>query len=88
MVLWPPVLIPMHSHCWSRGEVACFDVLVPLDADVVQEQERGLTNSSSFVAEMAVIETLDCCRLEGVGHDLSHHDQIELVVAHLCKCAS
>ena len=98
MVLRPLSHVSVYSHSWSICEVALLDILEPLDADIVQEQEGTLAHTLAMVVKVTVryfplfrsgaVVTLQCGRLVGVSHDLSHHKQVQLIVAHLSKGGS
>ena len=44
--------LPVYSHSWSIHEVTLLDVLEPLDADVVEEQEGTLAHVLAMVVKL------------------------------------
>ena len=83
----------MYPHSWSVLEVALLDVLEPLDADVVEEQEGALAHQLAMVVELtirylplfrtATVVAMQCGGLIAVSHYLPHHKQVQLIMAHL-----
>ena len=75
--LWLPVIVPVYTHHWSIVDIAPLEVLEPLSADGVEEQERGLTHTVAMVVKVAisyfplcrtgVVMTLQIGSLDGVG---------------------
>ena len=53
-MLWPLAYVSMHPHSWSILEVTFLNVLKPLDADVMEEQEGMLANTLAMVVELAI----------------------------------
>ena len=98
MVLWPLAGVPVYSHCWSVCQVALFDVLKPLDSNVVEKQEGTLTHPLAMVVKLTIrclpffrsgaVVTMQCGRLIAVSHNLTNHKQVQLVMAHLRKACS
>ena len=98
VVLWPLACVSMHPHSWPILEVTLLNVLEPLDADVVEEQEGTLANTLALVVELAIrslplfrtgaVVALQGTGLIAVSHDLSHHKQVQLIVAHLSEGGS
>ena len=87
----------MYPHSWSVHRVALIDTLEPLYSNVVEEQ-GGLTNTLAMVVKLAmcsltllrtgaVVALLDGGLL-AVSHNLSHYEQIQLVMGHLGKGGS
>ena len=97
VVLRPLACVSVYSHSWSICEVALLDI-EPFDADIVQEQEGTLAHVLAMVVKVTVhyfllfrsgaVVTLQCGGLVGVSHDLSHHKQVQLIMAHLSKGGS
>jgi len=68
----------MYPHSWSVLEVALLDVLEPLDADVVEEQEGALAHPLAMVVELtirylplfrtATVVAMQCGGLIAVSH--------------------
>ena len=98
VVLWPLAHVSMNPHSWSIHEIAFLDVLEPLEADVMQEQEGTLAHSLAMVVKLTIrsssqfrtgaVVALQCGGLVAVSHDLSHHKQVQLIVVHLSKGSS
>ena len=73
VMLWFPAHVPMDF----------FNVLKYLQANGVHKQKGTLTHTVALVKELAIsylslcrriaVMTHECCRLESVSHDLSHH---------------
>ena len=97
-MLWPLARVPMYPHSWSIHEVALLDVLEPLEANVMEEQEGALTYTLALVVKLTIrglplfrtgaVVTLQCGGLVAMSHDLSHHKQVQLIMAHLSKGGS
>ena len=49
MVLWPLACVPVYPHSWSVCEVTPLDVLEPLEANIVEEQESMLAHTLAMV---------------------------------------
>ena len=86
VVLRSLACVSMYPHSWSIHKVAFLDVLEPLQADVMEEQEGTLTHSLAMVVKLTVcyfpqfrtggVVALQCGRLVAVSHNLSHHKQV------------
>lgn len=98
VVLRPLARVPVYPHSWSILEVALLYVLEPLDADVVEEQECTLAHTLAVVVKLTIrglpllrtgaVVAMQCGGLVAVSHYLSHHKQVQLVVAHLSEGGS
>ena len=96
-MLWPLARVPMYPHSCSIHKLALLGVLEPLQANVVEEQEGMLTYTLALVVKLTtrdlplfragVVMTLQCGGLVAMSHDLSHHKQVQLIIAHLSKGA-
>lgn len=83
VVLWSLACVPVYSRNWTVFQVAGLDVLESLQANGVHKQKGALTHTVSLVKKLAIhclsvcrriaVMTDECCRLEGVSHDVSHH---------------
>ena len=62
LVFWPIARVPMYSWHWSYFEKAGLDVLKPLPADGVDEEQGMLTNAVTLVIELSV-SYLPLCRV-------------------------
>ena len=61
LVFWPPARVPVYSWHWSCFEIAGLNVLKPLHADGVDEEEGVLTNAVTLVIKQSV-RYLPLCR--------------------------
>ena len=97
-MLWPLPCVSVYPHSWSVRQVALLDTLEPLYSYIVEEQEGALTNTLAMVVKLAIrslplLRTGAMVALQGgglvaVSHDLSHYEQIQLVMGHLGKGGS
>ena len=62
LVFWPTVRVPVYSWHWSCSEKAGLDVLKPLPANDVDEEEGMLTNVVTLGIELSV-SYLPLCRV-------------------------
>ena len=62
LVFWPTACVPVYSWHWSCFEKAGLDVLKPLLADGVDEEEGMLTNAVTLVIQLSV-SYLPLCRV-------------------------
>ena len=79
-------------------QVALFDVLKSLDSNVVEKQEGTLTHPLAMIIKLTIhylssfssgaVVTMQRGRLIAVSHNLTHHKQVQLVVAYLRKAYS
>ena len=98
MVLRPLACVLVYPHSWSICEVTLLDIHEPLDTYVVEEQEGMLAHALAMVVKLTIgclplfrsgaVVTLQCVGLVAVSHDLSHHKQVQLIMAHLSEGAS
>ena len=98
VVLRPLSCVPVYPHCWSICEVALLYVLEPLETNVMEEQEGALTHALAVVVKLVIgrlsllrsgaMVTMQYGGLVAVSHDLSHHNQVQLVMAHLSEGGS
>ena len=94
VMLRPLSCVPLYPHSWSICEVALLDVLEPLETNVVEEQGT-LTRTLAMVVKVVVgrlsllrsgaMVTMQHGGLVTVSHNLSHHNQVQLVMAHLSE---
>ena len=95
-MLWHLPCVSVYSHSWSVRQVV-LDTLEPLYSNVVEEQ-GALTNTLAMVVKLAIrslpllrigaVVALQGGGLVAVSHDLSHYEQIQLVMGHLGKGGS
>lgn len=98
VVFRPLACVSMHPHSWSILEVTLLDILEPLEADVMEEQEGTLANALAMVVELPIrylslfrtgaVVALQSGGLVAVSHDLSHDKQVQLIMAHLSEGGS
>ena len=83
VMLWFLAHVPMYSWNWTVFQVAGLDILESLQSNGVHKQKGALTHTVALVEKLAIsclslcrriaVMTHECCRLERVSHDLSHH---------------
>ena len=98
MVLRLLPCVAVYSRHGAGFDVARFDVLKSLQADVVEKEEGLLTNSLALMKKLTIrflplcrsahVVTLEHRRLESVSHDLTHDEKIKLIVTQFSKRGS
>ena len=98
MVLRLLPCVAVYSRHGAGFDIAGFDVLKSLQADVVEKEEGLLTNSLAMVKKLTVrflplcrsahVVTLEHRRLKSVSHDLTHDEKIKLIVTQFSERGS